>query len=628
MTRPDTFRNQPFAARVLVAAVVAAGAALLVASTWRGSLERPLLLVSLLVLSACANTIKIKLPVGRSVSSLSPGFAVNFASLLVLGPGAAAWVTTAGGWAQCTFNVTVRNPWYRTLFSVSSLVLSMECCARVLAWTGTATGGAGGHAGLVIPSIAASAFAYFLCNSVLVASVVALSTRQSLLRVWDQEYLWGAPTYFVGAFVAAVTVHGAEAWGYGTLALFVPLFLTHRLYTVYLGRMDDERRHVRELSSMHLATVEALAMAIEAKDATARSHVRRVQYYATELGRALSLREELIEGVRIAALLHDIGKLGVPDHLLAKSGPLTPEEFARVRRYPAIGAEIVAAVPFPYPVAPFIRHHHERWDGTGYPDMIGGDLIPLGARIIAIAERFDALRSERPYRPPLSPAEAIAHIMHEAGTSLDPHLVAKFVEILPAIEAMADEDERRDPVLDNIAEAQGELYELFARATADSHTDALTELPNRRFVATHMTRELARAQRIGSGLAVLAIDLNDFKIINDRLGHGAGDATLKAVAQCLRRGLRPHDICGRYGGDEFVVVLSGAAAEIADLKMAELAEAVEALAIDVGEREPLGVTVSIGAAVYPADGVTFDDLFASADARMYKNKIRLRSLAV
>src|SRR6185295_15277290 len=153
----------------------------------------------------------------------------------------------------------------------------------------------------------------------------------------------------------------------------------------------------------------------------------------------------------------------------------------------------------------------------------------------------------------------------------------------------------------------------------------LTDLPNRRFVETHMARELARAQRSGSGLAVLAIDLNDFKIINDRLGHGAGDIVLKAVAQCLCRGLRPHDICGRHGGDEFVVVLSGAASEIADLKSVELAQAVDSLAIDVGSLESLRVSVSIGAAVYPADGVTYDDLFAAADVRMYENKLRLRA---
>ena len=131
-----------------------------------------------------------------------------------------------------------------------------------------------------------------------------------------------------------------------------------------------------------------------------------------------------------------------------------------------------------------------------------------------------------------------------------------------------------------------------------------------------MARELARAQRAGSGLAVLVTDLNDFKVINDRLGHGAGDIVLKAVAQCLLRNLRPQDICGRHGGDEFVVVLSGAASEIADLKSVELAEAVDSLTVEVGGREAIRVSVSIGAAVYPADGVTFDDLFAAADARI------------
>ena len=408
----------------------------------------------------------------------------------------------------------------------------------------------------------------------------------------------------------------------------MPLFLTYRLYKVYLGRMDDERRHVRELSDMHLATVEALAMAIEAKDATAGSHVRRVQYYATELGRALGLRDDLIEGVRIAALLHDVGKLGVPDHLLAKSGPLTPEEFARVCRYPEIGAEIVSAVPFPYPVAPFIRHHHERWDGTGYPDMIAGDLIPLGARIIAIAERFDALRSERPYRPPLSLAEA----SRTSGT----RPARASTRTWSRSSSRSCPPSRRRPataigataVLDNISEAQGELYELFERAHAPNRTPTpLTDLPNRRFVETHMARELARAQRSGSGLAVLAIDLNDFKVINDRLGHGAGDIVLEgrgavpAAGLAAARHLRPprwRRVRGR--------AVRGRRRRLRTARASSWRRPSSSLAIDVGSREPLRVSVSIGAAVYPADGVTLDDLFAAADVRMYENKLRLRAL--
>jgi diguanylate cyclase (GGDEF)-like protein len=172
------------------------------------------------------------------------------------------------------------------------------------------------------------------------------------------------------------------------------------------------------------------------------------------------------------------------------------------------------------------------------------------------------------------------------------------------------------------------LYELFERATADSHTDALTDMPNRRFVDAHVARELARAHRAGTAFAVLVIDMNDFKVINDRLGHAAGDMVLKAVAQCLRRGLRPHDVCGRHGGDEFVVVLTGAGADVAERKIAELARAIEELSIDVGGRDPISVSASVGAALYPADGATLDALFAAADVRMYENKLRLRALAV
>lgn len=622
MTSND-FRQLPLPARVFVAAVIAAGAALLAASLWRGVFDSPVLLGSLLLFSIGIHTIKIELPVGRSTSTLSAGYAVAFAALLLLGPGPTAWVVAAGAWAQCTFNVRERNPWYRTLFSISSLVLSMEAQAQTLVWTGGQ--GAVGPADVVIRSIIVSAFVYFLFNSVLIAGVVALSTRQSLLRVWDQEYLWSAPNYFVGAFAATVAVQSVHAWGFGSAALLtVPVFLTYRLYKVYLGRVEDERRHVRELSEMHLATVEALALAIEAKDATAKSHVQRVQQYATALGRAIGVRDELIEGIRTAALLHDIGKLGVPEHILAKSGPLSAEELARVREYPTIGAEIVAAVPFPYPVAPFIRHHQERWDGGGYPESLAGDAIPIGARIIAIAERFDALRSDRPYRHARTVEEAIAHIRHEAGHSLDPRLVETFVALLPGVEGTLQDRER--VVFDNITQAQRELYGLFERARADSVTDLLTGLPNRRFVEDHIARELTRAERADSPLALLVVDLNNFKMINDRYGHAAGDEALRAVANCLRRSLRPYDVCARYGGDEFVMALAGCSADLAAKKSVELGRAVAGLSINVpGDR--LTVTVSIGAAVCPEDGVTADSLLSVADIRMYSHKLQLRELA-
>ena len=151
------------------------------------------------------------------------------------------------------------------------------------------------------------------------------------------------------------------------------------------------------MADLHLATIEALALAIDAKDQTAQSHIRRVQVYATCIARGLGMSDTEIQGVKTAALLHDIGKLAVPEHILSKPGPLTQEEFQKIRVHPQVGAEIISAVPFPYPVAPLILSHHERWDGKGYPQGLKGEEIPLGARILSVVDYFDALTSDRPY---------------------------------------------------------------------------------------------------------------------------------------------------------------------------------------------------------------------------------------
>src|SRR5678816_4200265 len=141
-----------------------------------------------------------------------------------------------------------------------------------------------------------------------------------------------------------------------------------------------------------------------------------------------------VEGVKVAALLHDIGKLAVPEHILTKPGRLTPDEFERVRTHPQIGADIIRAVPFPYPVAPYIQSHHERWDGSGYPDGLAGTAIPLGARVLAVVDYFDALTADRPYRRAMPLAQAVEVLQSEAGKALEPHLVASFIEMLPTLD--------------------------------------------------------------------------------------------------------------------------------------------------------------------------------------------------
>src|SRR5437867_2308676 len=167
------------------------------------------------------------------------------------------------------------------------------------------------------------------------------------------------------------------------LAVALTAACTYLIYWRYARRLDAQRRRAIELSALHLATIEALALAIDAKDQTVPRHLRRVQLYAMGLGQALGMSAAEMEALRTAALLHDIGKLAVPDHILSKPGPLTPEEFQKVQVHSQPGADIIAAAPFPYPVAPLILSHHERWDGHGYPRGLRGEEIPLGRRWLA-----------------------------------------------------------------------------------------------------------------------------------------------------------------------------------------------------------------------------------------------------
>ncbi len=218
----------------------------------------------------------------------------------------------------------------------------------------------------------------------------------------------------------------------------MPLYLIHRTYGLYFDRVDAEQGRVREMSDLHLATVEALALAIDAKDQTATAHIRRVQVFAAGLAEAMGMSPGDVQGVRTAALLHDIGKLAVPEHILSKPGPLTQEEFQRMKVHPQVGADIIAHVPFPYPVAPLILNHHERWDGKGYPNGLSGEQIPLGARILAAVDYFDALTSERPFHKAMSTEEALQIVQDEAGQALDPSVVDALVRLLPDLEAKAD----------------------------------------------------------------------------------------------------------------------------------------------------------------------------------------------
>jgi len=797
-------KQLPVAARVYVGTVIAIGAVLLALFFPVSAVPHPAWFVALLVLSSVTSAFKVNLPLARSGSTMSVSYAVDFLSLIILGPSPTMIVAATSAWSQCTFRMTIKNPLYRTLFSMASLVISVQAGGEVF----KLLGGTPGLATLSLTDMAkplvGAAGAYFLLNTALVASAIALSTQQNLVKVWNENFMWSAPSYFVGALAAAVVAiiisrsSGSSYW----MALLVaaPLYLTYRSYKIYLGRIEDEQRHVQEVSDLHLATIEALALAIDAKDRTGKSHIRRVQVFAAGLARAIGMPANDIQGVKTAALLHDIGKLAVPEHILSKPGPLTQEEFQKIRIHPQVGAEIIAGVPFPYPVAPLILSHHERWDGKGYPAGMKGEEIPAGARILAVVDYFDALTSERPYHKAMTDDGAIGLLRQEAGKALDPNLVQIFVDNLDVLRNEAEsttdtvrtlslpsgQSEKGRPavgllpepsnktVFDDIALAHREIYALYEIAQAmgtslgvadtmalissklsnlvpfsccalflhneemenlrcrfatgidaeiiqqisvksgmgltgwvarnrrtlvnarpsadleaagiaattslqsalvcplvfnerfigtlsvyhidagcftddhrrlldrvceqaaaviynsivfeqtqeDSLTDPLTGLPNTRFMFMHLTRELARAERLKSEVSLLVMDLDDFKGINDNHGHHVGDRALREVAGVLRAAIRPYDICVRYAGDEFIVVLSGCSADEAERKRVELQQAIDEVVFEARAGKRLQLGISIGAAVFPHDGNTYETLLATADSRMYRDKTR------
>jgi diguanylate cyclase (GGDEF)-like protein/putative nucleotidyltransferase with HDIG domain len=279
---------------------------------------------------------------------------------------------------------------------------------------------------------------YFLLNSWLIAFAVALEQRSSAFFVWRRNFLWLSLNYLSGASVAALLIPYLQGTGYEfvrIIGVLLPLLLISYLtLRTALGRVEDANEHLAELNRLYLSTIETLAMAIDAKDQITHGHIRRVQTLAVGLARAIGVNDPLqIRAVEAAALLHDMGKLAVPEYILNKPGPLTPAEFEKMKLHASVGADILSAINFPYPVVPIVRHHHERWDGVGYPDGLKGSDIPIGARILSVVDCFDALTSDRPYRPRLSDADALRILTERRGSMYDPIIVDVFMRVYKEI---------------------------------------------------------------------------------------------------------------------------------------------------------------------------------------------------
>jgi putative nucleotidyltransferase with HDIG domain len=294
---------------------------------------------------------------------------------------------------------------------------------------------------------------YFLVNTWLVSFALALEQRRRAYPIWRDNFFWLAVNYFGGASVAALLVTYTKEVDFTTLGIIVPLLLISYLtFKTSMGRIEDANKHLLEVNKLYLSTIETLAMAIDAKDQITHGHIRRVQRLAVGLAQSVGVHDEIqIKAIEAAALLHDMGKLAIPEFILNKPGRLTPSEFDVMKQHANIGADILGSIHFPYPVVPIVRHHHEAWDGSGYPDKLRGVSIPLGARILSVVDCFDALTSDRPYRPALSVEDAIAILVQRRGTMYDPLIVDKFVEAQAKLSMLAQSDEAEIEAIDTLA---------------------------------------------------------------------------------------------------------------------------------------------------------------------------------
>jgi putative nucleotidyltransferase with HDIG domain len=295
-------------------------------------------------------------------------------------------------------------------------------------------------------ALLAAAITHFIVGTAAMSTIIGLTEEKPVKKVWSESYLWLFPYYMVGAAIAGLVSFLNRHIGWqASLLVLPPIYLLYRSYRLYLGKLESEKQHAEKVSSLHLRTIETLALAIEAKDQTTGEHLQRVRIYAMELARELKLSEDEAEALRAASVLHDIGKLAVPEHIISKPGKLTPEEFEKMKIHPIVGAEILEQVDFPYPVAPIVRAHHEKWDGSGYPYGLQGEEIPMGARILAAVDCLDALASDRQYRRALPLNEAMAKVASESGVSFDPRVVEILERRYVELEKLANEHPLQAP---------------------------------------------------------------------------------------------------------------------------------------------------------------------------------------
>lgn len=356
---------------------------------------------------------------------------------------------------------------------------------------------------------------FYVLNTVLVALAICLSDRKPVMELLRDCFSWTLPYFAVGSAGAGAFSLLTLTLGWPVLLLLLPLvYMLYRHYRLYLSRGEAERRHSEEMAGLHMRVIETLALVIEVKDQSSYRKLKRIQIYAGAMGKEFRLSESEQNALLAAAMLHDIGMLAVPGHIVSKPGRLTQEEFEKVKIHALVGADILERVRFPYPVAPIVRHHHEKWDGSGHPDGLAEDSIPMGARILAVCDAFVQLTSERSFHRALPKQKALEHIAAESGTSFDPRVVAVLMRRHAELDELAQSLQLEyDPLIagaESPAAPASSAYEHAGKEQLGAPAGFLASIAAARQEAQvlfEMAQELGNSLSLDETLSVFAVRL-------------------------------------------------------------------------------------------------------------------------
>jgi len=370
-------------------------------------------LIFFLAISIFAEFIPVDLPMAGSITI---GFPVDFVIILIYGPALAMLISAIS--AIISEVLEKKTSWYKIIFNASQYALSVG----VAGFTYQYIGGVVGFQNFFKFALPAAlcALTYCVINSILVAMVISLSRETRMTTVWRLNMKEMIPSYLAEApmgFLMAIVY--TEVGIVGILLFFLPLLLARRSFELYT-----------KMRKVYLDTIRALAAAIDAKDPYTKGHSERVAETSVALAQELNLSDKDIENIEYTALLHDIGKIGIADNILGKKSSLTNKEFDKIKEHTIMGAKIIEPVDFLKNSYKAIYHHHEKYNGKGYPDGLKSEDIPLSARIIAVADAYDAMGSDRPYRKKLNINKILKELKDQSGKQFDPEVVKALISVL------------------------------------------------------------------------------------------------------------------------------------------------------------------------------------------------------